>query len=107
VRRGAIYWINLGVTSPPEFGKTRPGLLVSNSIQNGILDSVVVVPLSTNPGEIWPLRIKLDGPMNKTSFAVMPGIRQVSKTRLLKFIAFASPEFMEGLDEALSLYLSD
>jgi len=107
VRRGAIYWINLGVTSPPEFGKTRPGLVVSNSVQNGILDSVVVVPLSTNPGEIWPLRIQVDGAMDENSFAVMPGIRQVSKTRLVDFIAFASPTFMQRLDEALSLYLSD
>ena len=107
MRRGAIYWINLGVTSPPKFGKTRPGLVVSNSVQNGILDSVVVVPLSTNPGEIWPLRIKLDGPLHEASFAVLPGIRQVSKTRFLDFIAFAPPEFMQRLDEALSLYLSD
>ena len=107
VRRGSVYWINLGVTSPPEFGKTRPGLVVSNSVQNGILDSVAVVPLSTHPAEIWPLRIKLDGPLDEASFAVMPGIRQVSKTRFLGFVAFAPPSFMQRLDEALSLYLSD
>ena len=107
MRRGAVYWINLGVTSAPEFGKTRPGLVVSNSAQNEILESVVVVPLSTNPGEIWPLRLRLDGPTEKASFAVMPGIRQVSKTRFLGFIAFAPPGFMQRLDEALSLYLSD
>ena len=107
MRRGAICWINLGDTSPPEFGKTRPGLVVSNSAQNEILDSVVVVPLSTNPGEIWPLRIKLDGPMEKTSFAVLPGIRQVSKTRLLDFIDLAHSDFMKRLDEALALYLCD
>lgn len=81
--------------------------MVSNSVQNGILDSLVVVPLSTNPGEIWPLRLKLDGPNGKASFAVLPGIRQVSKTRLLECVAFASPDFMQGLDQALSLYLND
>lgn len=107
MKRGAVYWINLGATSPPEFGKIRPGLVVSNSVQNGILDSVVVVPLSTNPGEIWPLRIKVEAELNETSFAVLPGIRQVSKTRLLGFIAFARPGFMKDLDKALSLYLKD
>ena len=107
VKRGAVYWINLGASSPPEFGKTRPGLVVSNSVQNGILDSVVVIPLSTNPGEIWPLRIQLDGATNESSFAVMPGIRQVSKTRFQEFIAFAPQGFMYRLDRALSLYLSD
>ena len=75
MRRGAIYWINLGPTSPPEFGKLRPGLIVSNSIQNDILDSVVVVPLSTTPGEIWPLRLKVTGFPGRDSFAVLPGLR--------------------------------
>ena len=107
MRRGSLYWINLGDLSPPEFGKTRPGLIVSNSVQNEILDSVVVVPLSTNPGEIWPLRLKLGAPTDKASFAVLPGIRQVSKTRLIDFITRASPAFMTRLDEALSLYLND
>jgi mRNA-degrading endonuclease toxin of MazEF toxin-antitoxin module len=29
MKRGGIYWVNLGPTQPPEFGKTRPGLVVS------------------------------------------------------------------------------
>ena len=107
MRRGSIHWINLGDISPPEFGKTRPGLVVSNSVQNGILDSVVVVPLSTRPGEIWPLRLKITGPDGTDSFAVLPGIRQVSKTRLLEFCGLAPAKFMTRLDEALELYLTD
>lgn len=107
MRRGALYWINLGSNHPPEFGKTRPGLIVSNSIQNEILDSVVVVPLSTRPGEIWPLRLKLDGPKGKASFAVLPGIRQVSKSRLVEPIGFVSSDFMQSFDQALMLYLKD
>ena len=107
MRRGAIHWINLGPVSPPEFGKTRPGLIISNSIQNGILDSLVVVPLSTRPGEIWPLRLRLVGADGKDSFAVLPGIRQVSKARLLDFVALAPPAFMQRLEQALVLYLSD
>ena len=105
--RGSLYWVNLGATSPPEFGKTRPGLLVSNTIQNEILDSVVVVPLSTAPGEIWPLRIDAGEIRGKRSFAILPGIRQVSKTRLADSIGIASPVFMKRVDEALELYLSD
>jgi mRNA-degrading endonuclease toxin of MazEF toxin-antitoxin module len=102
-----LYWINLGANTPPEFGKTRPGLVVSNSVQNEILDSVVVIPLSTSPGEIWPLRLELAGPMDRPSFAVLPGIRQVSKSRLVEFIGLAPLDFMQRLDQALSLYLDD
>lgn len=105
--RGSLFWINLGATSPPEFGKTRPGLVVSGTAHNEALDSVVVVPLSTIGEEIWPLRIRTDDVRGKTSFAVLPGIRQVSKARLAGFIGVASSSFMKRLDAAIALYLGE
>ena len=105
--RGSLFWIKLGATSPPEFGKTRPGLIVSGAAYNENLDSVVVVPLSTTGEEIWPLRIRTDEVLGKAAFAVLPGIRQVSKARLADFIAVASSAFMARLDAALAAYLSD
>lgn len=105
--RGSLFWINLGVTSPPEFGKTRPGLVVSSTPHNEVLDSVVVVPLSTIGDEVWPLRIRTDDVRGKASFAVLPGIRQVSKARLAGFIGVASSPFLKRLDTAMELYLGD
>jgi mRNA interferase MazF len=107
MRRGGICWVNLGPTQPPEFGKTRPALVISNSIQNEILDSVVVIPLSTSPGEIWPLRLQVPGFPGRDSFAVLPGLRQVAKQRLGEVITVASPDWMRRLDEALTLYLAE
>ena len=105
--RGSLYWINLGASSPPEFGKTRPGLILSNTVHNEILDSVVVAPLSTLPGEIWPLRVRTDALPGKASFVVLPGIRQVAKSRLADYIGAASTLLMERVDRALALYLGD
>jgi mRNA-degrading endonuclease toxin of MazEF toxin-antitoxin module len=107
MRRGTVCWVNLGDASPPEFGKTRPAIVVSNTDQNALLPSVVVVPLSSKPGEIWPLRLPIELPGGKRSFAVVPGIRQVHKARLLDAMALASAGFLAGLDEALRLYLAD
>lgn len=107
MKRGGIYWVNLGLSQPPEFGKTRPGLVVSSSVHNEILNSVVVVPLSTSPGEIWPLRLQVAGFPGKPSFAVLPGLRQVAKQRLVEPITFAPPDWMRRLDEALTLYLGE
>jgi len=83
VKRGSAYWINLEPSSPPELGKVRPGIVVSNSIQNERLDSVVIVPLSSRAPEIWPLGFRVELPGMKASYAVIPGIRQVSKSRPL------------------------
>ena len=107
MKRGAICWVQLEPVSPPEIGKTRPAIVVSNSDQNVFLNTVVVVPLSSQPGDIWPLRMRIEAPRGKVSFAVLPGIRQVSKTRIQKLIGVARPDEMDRLAEALSYYLND
>lgn len=107
MKRGSIYWIDLEPSKPPEFGKTRPGLVISNTEHNILLPTVVIIPLSTQSPEIWPLRIGLKLPNGKNSFAVLPGIRQVNKTRLRENIGIASKHFLDQLDEALKAYLQD
>jgi len=107
VKRGTVLWINLEGATPPEFGKTRPGIIVSNSEQNTLLETVVAIPLSTQAPEVWPLRLKLELPGRKASYVILPGIRQVKKGRLLDVIEVASAEFMRRLDRALFAYLSD
>jgi len=107
MKRGTICWVNLEPATPPEFGKMRPALVVSNSVQNGILETVVVIPLSSKPREIWPLRLKLATRPGKISYAVLPGIRQIHKGRISEVMGSASPSFVAVLDEALQAYLSD
>jgi mRNA-degrading endonuclease toxin of MazEF toxin-antitoxin module len=107
MKRGTLCWVNLEPVSPPELGKTRPAIVISNSDQNLILQSVVVVPLSSQPPEIWPLRLRLELPRGKASFAVLPGIRQVSKARIQEVVGLARTGDMNRLDEAILLYLND
>ncbi len=107
MKRGTILWVNLKEARPPELGKTRPAILISNSEQNAHLESVVAIPLSTQAPEVWPLRLKLEVPGQKTGYAILPGIRQVKKTRFLDVIGIAPSEFMHKLDRALAAYLSD
>ena len=105
--RGHLCWVNLEDAHPPEFGKVRPALVVSNSTQNEILNTVVIVPLSSRGEEIWPLRLRVHTPLGKDSFAVLPGIRQVNKIRLLDRIGQADPTLMREIDLALKAYLTD
>ena len=107
MKRGTVLWINLEDARPPEFGKTRPSIVVSNSEHNAHLETVVAIPLSTQAPDVWPLRLKFELVGQKPSYAVLPGIRQVKKTRLLDVIGIAPTHFMHRLDRALSAYLSD
>jgi len=107
MRRGSIVWVNLEEVSPPEFGKTRPGLVISNTEQNEILETVVILPISNKPPEIWPLRLKLQLPRKKDSFIIIPGIRQVKKTRLLELMGMVSQETLNSVEEAVQLYFGD
>jgi len=107
MKRGTICWVNLEDSSPPEFGKVRPGLIVSNSEQNEHLPTVVILPLSTQPPNIWPLRLEIPLPTGKKSFVVVPGIRQVAKSRLEGSLGLAASTIMERISEAIRLYLDD
>jgi mRNA-degrading endonuclease toxin of MazEF toxin-antitoxin module len=112
VIRGRVVWVDLSDATPPEMGKKRPAVIVSCSVHNQSLNSVVVVRLSSRAPEILPLRVRLmvEG-LTAVSFAVVPGIRQVKKSRILATagrLAEGSAEAgLVSLDEAIREYLSD
>jgi mRNA-degrading endonuclease toxin of MazEF toxin-antitoxin module len=99
--------VNLEPVSPPAPGKTRPAIVISNSDQNTVLQSVIVIPLSSQAPEIWPLRLRLDFPTGKPSFAVLPGMRPVGKARIQEVAGVARAGDMDRIDEAVLVYLSD
>lgn len=108
MRRGTIVQVNLEDQSPPEFGKTRPAVILSNSEQNLLLPTVVVIPLSTRPPHIWPLRLAVpESAELRPSFAVIPGIRQINKHRILETHGQVPEDFMMDLESAVSAYLGD
>ena len=107
MKRGSIHWVNLSDAHPPEMDKVRPAVVLSNSTLNARLGTVVVVPLSTQAGEIWPLRIKVSTRGKKPSFAVIPGLRQAAKGRLLDVIGMISAPDLTKLEHAVAAYLAD
>ena len=107
MKRGTACWVNLEPSHPPELGKTCPGIVVSSSEQNALLDTVVIVPLSSQAPEIYPLRVALHAPKPKKSFAVVPGIRQVGKRRILQTVGVLAATELRRLDLALGVDLGD
>jgi mRNA-degrading endonuclease toxin of MazEF toxin-antitoxin module len=105
MKRGTIVWVDLNDTTPPEMGKMRPGIIVSGTVHNEVLNTVVVIPTSTVAPEILPLRLSVGRYGGKENFAVIPGIRQVRKGRLLGVIGQLSHEHLSALDDCLMAYI--
>ncbi len=105
MKRGTVIWVDLGDASPPEMGKVRPGIVVSATVHNEALHTVVVVPTSTQAPEIWPLRLAVGTFGGRESFAVIPGIRQVRKARLKGELGQLGEPALAALDECLGAYL--
>jgi mRNA-degrading endonuclease toxin of MazEF toxin-antitoxin module len=105
MKRGTVVWVDLSDTSPPEMDKVRPGIVVSCTAHNEVLNTVVVIPMSTAAPEILPLRMSVGNFSGKESYAVIPGVRQVRKGRLRGVIGQLSPEHLSALDGCLEAYL--
>ena len=103
--RGTVVWVDLSDASPPEMGKVRPGIVVSGTAHNDVLNTVAIVPTSSIAPEIWPLRVAVGSFSGKASYAVIPGIRQVRKGRLRGALGLLSHEHLTALDECLDAYL--
>ena len=105
MKRGTVVWVDLSDTTPPEMGKVRPGIVVSGTTHNEVLNTVVIVPTSSVVPEIWPLRLAVGSFAGKESFAVIPGIRQVRKGRLRGALGQLTHAQLVQLDECLEAYL--
>jgi hypothetical protein len=66
---------------------------------------VYLVPTSSVPPEIWPLRLPVGSFAGKASFAVIPGIRPVRKGRLPRALGELPAERLAALNACLDAYL--
>ena len=106
MKRGAVVWVDLSDAHPPEMGKVRPAVIVSGDVHNATLDTVVVVPTSSLAPEILPLRVRVGIFAGKESFAVVPGLCQVSKRRLRGTLGLVDTTQLASLDASLRTYLA-
>jgi len=89
-RRGDIVGINLNPKKGDEIGKVRPCLIVSNDDENSILDTIIVLPLSTvliDDMQPYRLRLLKRDNLEKDSDILINHIRTISKKRVTSKIA--------------------
>jgi len=85
-----IVGINLNPKKGDEIGKIRPCIIISNDDENKILDTIIVMPLSTQLiDDMLPYRLRLEkrDKLEKDSDILINHIRTISKKRVTSKIA--------------------
>jgi mRNA interferase MazF len=90
LNRGDIVIVNLYPKKGDEVGKIRPAVIVSGDDENAILDTIMVMPLSTDLiDNMNPYRMKIlkrEG-LKEDSDILINQIRALSKTRIKEKVA--------------------
>jgi len=90
LNRGDIVGINLNPKKGDEIGKIRPCIVISDDDENHILDTIIVIPLSTQLiDDMLPYRLRLvkRDKLEKDSDVLINHIRTISKKRVTSKIS--------------------
>jgi len=102
--RGDIVIVNLNPKKGDEVGKVRPAVIVSNDDENKILDTVIVVPLSTDlldNMEPYRMRIAKRDNLKYDSDLLINHVRTLSKKRVTGKISQLTEKEYEKLVDFL------
>ena len=96
--------VNLYPKKGDEIGKIRPAVIVSDTVDNRELETLIVMPLSSQLiDDVAPYRVRLaarEG-LEKISDILVNQIRTISKARVIKPVAELSEKEYNSIKTAL------
>lgn len=104
IYRGDIFYIDYGQYTGSEQRAGRPGIIVSNDMNNAHSATVEVVYLTTQPKEDLPTHVLIRA-TNKVSTALCEQITTVSKERVGKYLTSCTEVEMQAIDRAIMVSL--
>ena len=99
-KRGDIVTINFNPKKGHEVGKTRPVVVISADEENAILDTVIVMPLSTkllDGMEPYRFRVSKRENLKQDSDVLVNHVRAISKKRIGQKIATITQDEYENI----------
>lgn len=100
-----IVWVNLDPTIGSEIKKTRSCVIISPTISNQLLNTVIVAPLTSTLRNL-PMRLQIT--LNdKKGDICLDQIRCIDKKRILKKEGSLSNQYIESLKKLIQEFLVD
>lgn len=104
LNRGDIYLVNFNPAKGGEIGKLRPAIIISEKTDNEILETVIVIPLSsviTKDALPYRFNISKRDLLEKESDACIYEIRALSKSRVKQKLSSLNEEELIIIQDAL------
>lgn len=104
MKRGEIWWVNFDPSVGGEIRKKRPAIIVSNDAANRHLNTVQVVPLTSNISKLYPSEayVQVKGRKSK---AMADQLTTASKQRFLNKDGDLKPSEMKAVERAIRTQL--
>ncbi len=103
-RRGDIFWVSLDPERWTEIRKTRPAVIVSNDSCNKYGTRVIVLPVTSNVGSLYPGEAMIE--MQRRPARVLGDqMRSLDKSRLGSRIGTLRPAEFSAVEEAILIAL--
>lgn len=105
MKRGEVWWVEFDPSVGSEIHKTRPAVIVSNDAANRNLARVVVVPLTSNTGRLYPGEavVTIGGQSSK---AMADQIMAADKSRLKNSLGELSKADVLAVEDAIKVHLA-
>ena len=103
VKRGEIYYCDLGIPRGSEQGGIRPVLIVQNNVGNKFSPTTIVVPITSKLTKAnLPTHVEI--PLEKDSIAMLEQIKVVDKCRLREKISTVKDDnLLKKIDAGLKV----
>jgi mRNA interferase MazF len=101
---GDIVIVNLYPKKGDEVGKIRPAVIISGNDENSILDTVIILPLSSNKlDDMFPYRVRIENRDNliDDSDVLINQITTLNKFKIKEKIAKLTQEEYDFVIQAL------
>ena len=107
IKRGDVFLVNFDPTVGAEAKKTRPGLVVSNDINNEHSPIVSIAPITSNVARVYSFEVDIPAGtsgLRTRSKVMINQTRALDKMRLLKRLGHLTEPLMGDVNRALRLH---